>query len=108
MVNEIANKYAQVTVADSTSPTSNAGLDQNVDQGTLVTLDGSGSTDNVGIANYTWTFVDGGAVTLYGVTPTHTFAQPGTYVVTLTVRDAAGDTNADTRTVTGRDGISPV
>src|SRR3990172_3398950 len=88
-----------VTVADITSPTSNAGLDQNVDQGTLVTLDGSGSTDNVGIANYTWTFVDGGPLTLYGVGPTHTFAQSGTYVATLTVRDAAGNTNADTMTV---------
>jgi len=79
-----------------------------VDEGTLVTLDGSGSTDNVGIANYTWTFVDGGPLTLYGVGPTHTFAQSGTYVVTLTVRDAAGNTNADTMTVIATDATPPV
>jgi PKD repeat protein len=97
-----------VNVLDATSPVANAGLDQTVDEDTLVTFDGSGSSDNVGIANYTWTFTDGGGVTLYGVGPTHTFSQPGTYVVTLTVRDAAGNTNADTMTVTVRDIASPV
>ena len=97
-----------VTVRDITPPTANAGPDQNVDAGTPAAFDGSASTDNVGIANYTWTFTDGGAVTLYGGAPTHTFAQPGTYVVTLTVRDAAGNTNADTMTVIAIDATPPV
>ncbi len=79
-----------------------------MDDGTSAAFVGSGSTDNVGIANYTWTFTDGVAVTLYGVAPTHLFAQPGTYAVTLTVRDKAGNTDTDTMTVTILDATSPI
>ena len=103
-----ASDVVTITVRDATSPLADAGLDQIVNEDSLVTFDGSASTDNVGIANYTWTFVDGGAVTLFGSAPTHTFAQPGTYVVTLTVRDAQGNSDTDTMTITVGDITAPL
>ena len=90
-----------VTVQDITPPVANAGRDQSIDRGTLVTFDGSTSTDNVGLVNYSWAFHDGtGDRTLFGVAPSYTFTVTGTYAVTLTVTDAAGHIDTDTMTVT--------
>jgi chitodextrinase len=61
-------------------------------------FNGTGSTDDVGIASYGWTFGDGSTGT--GATPSHTYAAGGSYQVTLTVTDGGGLTNALTRTVT--------
>jgi len=61
-------------------------------------FNGSGSTDDVGIVTYRWTFGDG--TTGRGRTPSHTYAAAGAYQVTLTVSDGGGLTNAITRTVT--------
>ena len=98
-----------VSVQDVTTPISVAGDDQTVDEGEPVTFDGSGSTDNVGIINYTWTFNDGSDdITLYGVAPSHTFSVPGVYTVTLNVTDAVGLWDSASMTVTVRDITSPV
>ena len=95
-----------VTVRDITAPVTNAGPDQSVDEDSLVTFDGTFSTDNVGITSYVWTFVDGTTKTLNGSVPTYTFSNPGNYSVTLNVTDAAGDWATDTVTITVRD-ITP-
>jgi PKD repeat protein len=59
----------------------------------------AGSADSDGtITTYAWSFGDGG--TGSGVTAQHTYAQPGSYPVTLIVTDNAGATGADTQTVT--------
>ena len=51
-----------------------------------VGLDASASTDTDGtIAAYAWDFGDGGTGT--GARPSHTYAAPGTYQVTLTVTE---------------------
>jgi PKD repeat protein len=97
-----------IIVVDGTPPTAAAGSDQTVSMGTLVDFDGSGSSDNVGVVSYTWTFNDGGAVTRTGVSPSYTFDNVGVFVVTLTVEDAAGLTDTDTMTVTVEDTESPV
>jgi len=97
-----------ITVVDVTLPVADAGSDQTVDEDTLVTFDGSGSTDNVGIASYTWTFVDVTPQTLTGVNPTYTFQTPGIYTVTLNVTDAAGNWDTDTVVITVLDVTSPV
>jgi len=97
-----------VPTADITSPVANAGDDQSVTAGTVVTFDGSGSTDNVGIANYTWTFTfDGAARTLYGVAPTFNFTTAGNYTVTLAVSDIAGNTDTDIVLVAVNPTIAP-
>ncbi|MFW5928089.1 MAG: PKD domain-containing protein, partial [Thermoplasmatota archaeon] len=56
------------------------------------------SSDNREITSYEWDFDDG--TTANGETVTHKFDEKGTYEVTLTVSDEAGNTDTDTVTVT--------
>ena len=63
------------------------------------TFDGSTSVDPDGsIASYAWNFGDSGTST--GATTSHTYAAAGSYIVTLTVTDNSGATNAVTHSVT--------
>ena len=97
-----------VVVNDITSPTAEAGPDLMIDEGSLVAFDGSGCSDNVGIANYSWSFTDGAPVMLHGIGPTHRFSTPGVFVVTLTIVDSAGHQGMDTMTITVSDITPPV
>ncbi|MBA3044663.1 MAG: PKD domain-containing protein [Candidatus Thermoplasmatota archaeon] len=97
-----------ITVVDVAAPVANAGPDQTINEDSVVTFDGTGSTDNVAIINYTWTFTDGSTVvSLYGVSPAYTFQMPGAYSVTLTVSDGT-NTATDTVIITVRDITAPV
>jgi peptide/nickel transport system permease protein len=82
-------------------PIADAGPDATVVEGTYYLFDASGSTDDEGIVNYTWTFDYWGVDrNLYGITnDTFRFALPGTYNVTLTVRDDEGGTAEDMMTL---------
>ena len=61
-------------------------------------FDAGGSSDPDGsVQSYTWDFGDGG--TANGVSPTHDYAAPGSYLVTLTVADDDGATAVSTQTV---------
>ncbi|UCE88824.1 MAG: PKD domain-containing protein [Pseudomonadota bacterium] len=65
--------------------------------GVAVTFDGTASNDPDGtIVSYAWDFGDGTIGT--GATPTHTYLVDGTFDVTLTVTDDAGDTGMDATT----------
>lgn len=82
--------------AANVAPVANAGTAQNVTTGTLVTLDGSASSDANGDAlTYAWTLTSkpaGSAAALSSATtvrPTFTADAGGDYVATLTVRDGA-------------------
>ncbi|MBN2055789.1 PKD domain-containing protein, partial [bacterium] len=95
---------AEVTVALNDPPVADAGPDQNLDESDAVQgqwtvqFDGSGSTDDYGIYDYEWDFGDGGSGS--GVNPTHVYDAIGIYLVTLTVRDNALQSDDDTMTVT--------
>ncbi len=104
-----ANDTLTVTVKDTTSPTAIAGSDQTVNEDIVVTFDGSGSSDNVGITSYSWDFDASNGITVdaTGATPTHTYNDPGTYIVTLNVSDSAGNYAADALTVIVKDASSP-
>lgn len=75
--------------------------------GLAASFDGTGSTDPGGsIAGYAWDFGDGETGT--GPTATHTYAEPGTYRVELTVTDDRGAEASTSRAIsvvaTGRAG----
>ncbi len=85
---------------DVTDPVANAGPDQTVPFGSLVQMDASGSSDNFGIVNYSWTFTyNGSTIQLFGQTAEFQFDIPGTYVLALVVADASGRTRSDQVTV---------
>ncbi len=98
-----------VTIPDAEYPMADAGPDQEVDQGTIVVLDASGSSDNMGIDNYLWAFsYSGETVLLYGVEPTHLFGQVGVHTITLRVTDHRGNIAHDIVNITVRDITPPV
>ncbi len=86
-----------ITVTQATSDTEQPEAvvpwSTNVTAGTTMTLDGSESTDNVGIVNWTWAIYDVFERVLYGESVSYTFenAGYGDTGVTLTVVDAAGN-----------------
>ena len=98
-----------IRVKDATRPRADAGEDVETDQGEGLKLDGRGSSDNVGVANWTWTFTyDGEPVELYDSEPVFVFNIPGVYNITLTVRDEAGKRAVDHVLVAVRDTEKPV
>ncbi len=80
-------------------PVADAGSDQNVVVGEVVTFDGSKSYDLDGtITDYAWEFGDGSTGT--GMTTTHTYGTAEVYAVKLTVTDNGTLTGNDTAIVT--------
>jgi PKD repeat protein len=88
--------------ATNHAPTAAPGGPYTGAEGAAVSFDGGGSSDPDGDAlTYAWSFGDGG--TGPGATPSHTYADNGNYVVTLTVTDthAAASTPATTTVTIG-------
>jgi PKD repeat protein len=105
----LATDTLEVTVLDITDPLAGPGDDFSVDQNSNVVFDGSASSDNVGVVEWTWTFeYGGGTVVLDGESPSHWFDRPGLYQVTLRVADAAGNSNEADLTLKVRDTVVPV
>lgn len=97
----LTGNTTRLAVVDNAPPSAYAGADQTVRVGTTVKFNGSLSTDDVGIVNYTWSFEQvGEEKEVYGAASSWRFSEEGTYVVTLTVKDAAGQTDSDTVTIT--------
>lgn len=96
-------------------PLADAGLDQEVDQNATVLLDATGSTPgSEPIESYNWT-VQTPTETTFSPCETDDCArtsfqafQPGTYEVTLEVRDTEGVTDTDTMYVTASAGMFTV
>ncbi len=96
----------QVEVLPFGMPIANAGQDRTVLVDTVVTLDGSGSSDpNQDPLTYAWAFGDG--VTGGGCTVTHAYTVTGVYTVTLTVDDGTYN-DSDTARITVRENNPPV
>lgn len=84
-------------------PVANAGVDQNVETGTQVTLDGSASAGGDGtITSYAWSQTSGPTVTLAGSGAVRTFTptEAGTYVFQLTVTNSLSEVDDDSVQVT--------
>lgn len=110
---QTATATASVTASKGIPPVANAGgpylLDETIaSQNTwTVTLDGSASVDDSGIQTYSWDFGDGSALGTVQK-PTHTYTGVGTYNVTLTVTDRAGQTSMAKSVVTTSGNALPV
>jgi uncharacterized membrane protein len=86
-----------VNVEDKTSPVADAGQNQDLYLGDNGVLDGSGSTDNIAVTSWTWTFNYGGVPQmLSGENITFGFNKVGNHMITLTVSDAASNSDTDT------------
>jgi PKD repeat protein len=90
------------TAAFTVSP-STPGVQQSV------SFNASTSTAAAGhsIVSYAWNFGDGGSATSAQATTTHTYATTGSFVVSLTVTDDAGNTASTTNPVAVGQGLSP-
>lgn len=89
------------TPEDVEVPLADAGPDLTVAAGSTVTLDGTRSSDDAGIATHRWSMEYAGSPLAFtGETALFTFEEPGVHVVTLTVTDVAGNTDSDTLWVT--------
>ncbi|MFQ5908971.1 MAG: PKD domain-containing protein, partial [Thermoplasmata archaeon] len=94
----LASRSGTFDVRDSEPPSAVATGPTEVEASVSFSLDGSGSSDNHQIANYTWDLGDG--TVAYGETVTHAYEEAGDYTVTLTVRDASGNEDTDTLAIT--------
>jgi len=105
-----------VTIEPNEAPTADAGGDQTVNEGSLVTLAGSGTDPDGTIASYAWVQVGGASIGLGGAdTATATFDAPAlalgqtltvTFELTVTDNNGATDTDAATVTVNAVAGIN--
>ncbi len=93
-----------ITVNDVTDPTADAGEDKTVAIGEQFTLNASGSSDNVGIVNYTWTH-DGNEY--YGIEISQSISDVGNYQFVLNVTDETGNYDTDSVNVTVKDQTIP-
>jgi len=81
----------QPSTSDTEPPVAVTGPQIDITVGQAAVLDGTKSTDNVGIVDYTWTFEDGIERTLTGSNVSYRFDGAGYYNIQLTVRDASGN-----------------
>jgi len=85
---------------DTENPVADAGENLTAFAGGPAVFNGTASSDNVGVIQYTWTFDDRGPRSLIGALATYVFALPGNYSVTLNVTDPHGNWDTDQVTVT--------
>lgn len=79
-----------VVVSPNQSPVASFTVEQPT-AGTPVQFDASATDDVDGtVVRYDWDFGDGHVALDAGPTPTHTYTEPGTYIVTLVVTDNEG------------------
>jgi len=85
-----------LTVRDTTVPKADAGKNLEIAPGEMAIFNGSGSSDNMGIDSYVWNFTSGVRERIItGREANFKFDELGTYIVTLTVTDAAGNSATD-------------
>ncbi len=96
----LISTFNETVAVDDLPPVADAGPDASIAVGTTFFFDGTGSSDDLGITYYRWSFVYNGYTQyLSGAITSFYFDVEGVYEVTLTVYDRAGRTDSDTMTV---------
>ena len=94
----LPNRVESIVESGTRAPVANAGGPYIGTEGSPVYLSGNDSSDPDGDAiTYDWDFGDGSTGT--GISPTHTYADNGTYLVKLTVTDVYGAESSVTTSV---------
>ena len=88
----------KVTIRDTTKPRAEAGEELTINLGEEASFNASECYDNGCIEEILWDFGDGTNYT--GDSCSHIYSEAGTYTVTVTVKDAGGNTETDTTIVT--------
>ncbi|MEW5747478.1 MAG: ABC transporter permease subunit [Candidatus Thermoplasmatota archaeon] len=101
------DRPALLQAQDATPPVADAGGNMTAYVGFEAVLNGSGSSDNLGIADYTWTIWLATPVVLTGETAPHTFSSAGEFDVTLNVTDHEGNWDVDAIVVTVVEDLTP-
>ena len=104
----VFDRYPLSIAVDFIPPVAEAGENQVLPQNSTVQFDARGSIDNIMIVNYSWAFgYDGESLEGYGALFNFTFDLVGTYIITLTVTDLAGNSDNDFLILSIVDTISP-
>lgn len=105
---ELPHKMLNGIKLDKTAPVASAGEDLELPEASPWMLNGLYSTDNLGIASYAWSIVNGSSTdSVSGSTAWYVFFYPGDYPVTLTVEDNAGNYDLAEMLVTVYDSTYP-
>ena len=95
---------ALVIVLDGDPPSVRVTYSGEVPLGTTAVFNASGSTDNINVTNFNWTFGDGTYLNRTNdPVAEHRYTEPGRYFITLLVTDAVGNWNATTFRIDVRD-----
>lgn len=95
---------ALVIVLDGDPPSVRVTYSAEVPLGTTAVFDASGSTDNINVTNFNWTFGDGTYLNMTNdPVAEHRYTEPGIYFITLLVTDAVGNWNSVTFRIDVRD-----
>lgn len=106
-ISDNASQTIRKIILRNVLPMANAGTNQSVTKGVMVTLDGSASTDaNGDMLTYSWSFISkpsGSSASLTGATsvsPSFTADVAGSYVIGLTVNDGKVSGSQSSVTIT--------
>jgi len=108
-MNTLVTRSIIIVESDDEFPEADAGLDRTIDEDNVLIFNGSGSSDNIGIKNYTWSFIfDGSDIVKHGEFISFNFTLPETYSITLSIMDYGNNVDMDVFQVVVRDVTPPV